>query len=146
MNLKLKIIALYKSSQIRYLISGSIFTVIGPSLFILTSSIVNPRYAILFSEIITHFLRFHMITLWVFQTKINNSSFRAYIKATIPLLILNFIIVNIFISFLGTIRTALITAFFSATIGYLWNKYCYLKTSKTKSKKSMDGLINRQEL
>ena len=136
MNLKLKIISLYKSSQIRYLISGSIFTVIGPSLFILTSSIVNPRYAILFSEIITHFLRFNMITLWVFQKKINNSSLRAYIKATIPLFIINFFIVNIFISFLGTILTALITAFFSATIGYLWNKYCYLKISKTNSKKS----------
>ncbi len=130
MNLKLKIFALYKSSQIRYLISGSIFTVIGPSLFILISSILNPRYAILFSEIITHFLRFNIMTLWVFQTKINNSSLKAYIKATIPLFIVNFFIVNIFISFLGTISTALISGVFSATIGYLWNKYCYSRTTK----------------
>ncbi len=132
MNLKLKIISLYKSSQIRYLISGSIFTIIGPSLFILSSSVINPRYAILFSEIITHFLRFNIITLWVFQTKINNRSFKAYIRATIPLLIINLFIVNIFIGFLGTLRTAIITGFFSATIGYLWNKYCYRKTTKNK--------------
>ena len=132
LNLKLKIIALYKSSQIRYLISGSIFTIIGPSFFILISSIINPRYAILISEIITHFLRFNIITLWVFQTKINNSSLKSLYQSYNSPFYNKFFYCKYIYKLLGTILTALITAFFSATIGYLWNKYCYRKTSKNK--------------
>lgn len=132
MRLNLREIYLKNISQIRYIASGIFFTITGPSLFILLSSFISPKIAIIFSEIFLHFIRFQIITKWVFQSRINKASMIAYTKATIPLFICNFILVNLLVSILGTIRVAILIATFSATIGFIWNKICYRKTSKIK--------------
>ena len=113
--------------QIRYIISGSFFTLVGPSSFILISSFIPAQVAILFSELLINFIRFQVITRWVFKTRVNSKSVRAYIKATMPLFICNFILVSILVPLFGKIMVALIIGIFSATIGFIWNKICYAK-------------------
>lgn len=116
--------------QIRYIISGIFFTLVAPSLFILVTKLLPPQLAIVCSEIFIHFFRFNVVTKWVFQSKVNKQSLKAYIKATIPLFICNFLLVTFLASLIGTVNTAIIIGLFSATAGFLWNKICYAKTTK----------------
>ena len=116
------------SSRIRYIISGSFFTLVTPSFFLLLSSFISPKIAILLSEIIMNFFRFNVITLWVFESRIYKKSIFAYLKATVPIVVCNFIFVSLFVKLLGTFVVSILIAFFSATLGFCWNKICYRKT------------------
>lgn len=116
--------------QIRYIISGGFFTLVAPSLFLLLTKFIHPQLSIVISECFIHIFRFNVITKWVFQSKVNKQSLKAYIKATIPLFICNFLLVSFLASVIGKFNTAIIIGIFSATAGFLWNKICYKKTKK----------------
>ena len=116
------------SSRIKYIISGSFFTLVTPSFFILLSSFVSPKIAILISEIVMNFFRFNVLTIWVFESRIYKKSIFAYLKATFPIVIFNFIFVSLFVKLLGTVFVAILLAFFSVTLGFCWTKICYGKT------------------
>lgn len=123
------------SSRIRYIISGSFSTIFTPAFFLFLSSFISPKIAILISEIIINFFRFIIITLWVFESRIDNKSIFAYLKATVPIVIFNFIFVSLFEKFLGTFILSILLAFFSVTVGFCWNKICYRKTEKKRKTK-----------
>lgn len=115
------------ATQIRYIISGIFFTLVAPSLFLLLTTIFNPKLSIVISELFIHIFRFNVITKWVFQKKVNKSSLKAYIQATIPLFLFNFTLVSLLASNIGKLELALILGLFSATAGFVWNKICYGK-------------------
>ena len=114
-------------TQLRYIISGCFFTLIAPSLFLLLTKTFHPQLSIIISECIIHIFRFNVITRWVFQTSVNKKTLKAYIKATIPIFIFNFILVSLLAPVIGELYTAIILGLFSATVGFLWNKICYGK-------------------
>ena len=114
-------------TQLRYIISGCFFTLIAPSLFLLLTKTFHPQLSIIISECIIHIFRFNVITRWVFQTSVNKKTLKAYIKATIPIFIFNFLLVSLLAPVIGELYTAIILGLFSATVGFLWNKICYGK-------------------
>ena len=130
MKIKLKNLIFKNLTQIRYIISGIFFTIIGPSFFIFLASYISPKIAITISEVLINLIRYNVITRWVFRSRINRKSIYAYLKATIPLFIRNFTLVSLLVPLFGTVFVALIVATFSATIGFIWNKICYRKTNK----------------
>ena len=132
--MKLKKFIKNNKSQLRYIISGSFFTLTGPSFFIFLASFIKPSIAILISEIFIHSIRYYVITRWVFLSKLNKSSAKAYIKATLPLFLFNFIVVLLVVPLLGTIPVAIFLGIFSATIGFAWNRICYFKLPRINKK------------
>ena len=116
--------------QIKYILSGIIFTIIGPSFFILIAKYISPKIAILISELIMHIIRFNIITKWVFQVRVNKNSIFAYFKATIPLVFCNFTLVSFLVPLFGNVVIGIFVAFFSATVGFIWNKICYKLNQK----------------
>lgn len=114
-------------TQLRYIISGCFFTLIAPSLFLLLTKTFHPQLSIIISECFIHIFRFNVITRWVFQTSVNKKTLKAYIKATIPIFIFNFLLVSLLAPVIGELYTAIILGLFSATVGFLWNKICYGK-------------------
>ena len=130
--LLLKLRKLLKNNQqLRYLFSGCFFTILGPSLFLLISSSFSLKLSIIFSEFFLHTLRFFVITIWIFKSKINKKSLRSYLKSSIPLFAINYILVSFLSMFLNKIFVAIIIGLFSATLGFLWTRYSY-KTSTVK--------------
>ena len=125
-----KLIRIIKNNkvQIRYIISGSFFTLVGPSSFILISSFMPAQLGIIVSEVLINCFRFQVITRWVFKSRVNQKTVLAYIKATLPLFICNFVLVSLLVPLFGKIIVAIIIGLFSATIGFIWNKICYGKT------------------
>ncbi len=131
--LLLKVRKLIKNNaQFRYLFSGCFFTILGPSLFLLISFSLSVHLSIIISEFCLHSLRFFVITRWIFKYKINKKSLRSYLKASIPLSALNFILVSFLSMFIEKVFVAIIIGLFSATIGFLWTRYSY-KTSSDKN-------------
>ena len=130
MKLKLQNLINNNSTQIRYICSGIFFTLLGPSLFIFLASYIYPKIAIIISEVIVNFIRFNVITIWVFRSRINKNSIYAYLKATVPLFFCNFIIVSLLVTLLGNLIVAILIAIFSGTVGFIWNKFCYEKTNQ----------------
>ena len=130
MKFKLKNLIYKNSAQIRYISSGIFFTLVGPTFFIFLASYIPPKIAILITDLLIHSLRFNVLTRWVFRSKVNKSSVFAYLKATIPLSFCNFVLVSLLVPILGNIIVAILVGFFSATIGFIWNKICYKNTLK----------------
>ena len=127
MKFKLKNPIYENSAQLRYILSGIFFTIFGPSFFVLLATYIPPKIAILIADLLIHFLRFHVVTRWVFLSRINKNSIYSYLKATIPLSIFNFIIVSLLVPLFGNFIVAILLATFSATIGFVWNRICYEK-------------------
>ena len=125
--MKLKKFIKNNKSQLRYIISGCFFTLIAPSLFLLLTKTFHPQLSIIISECFIHIFRFNVITRWVFKTSVNKKTLKAYIKATIPIFIFNFLLVSLLAPVIGELYTAIILGLFSATVGFLWNKICYGK-------------------
>ena len=129
MKLKLKNLIYKNKAQIRYIFSGIFFTIVGPSLFLLLAKYISPRIAILIADILIHTLRFNIITRWVFRSRINKKSIYSYLKATVPISIANFIMVSLLVPLFGNLIVATLVAIFSATVGFIWNKFCYRTTN-----------------
>ena len=114
----------------RYILSGCFFTIFAPSLFLILSSYMPTRFSFIISDFLIQVLRFNILTIWVFESRINRNSLKAYLKATIPTSFINFFLVSILSPFISRFYLAIIIGIFSASAGYLWSKFCYLKIQK----------------
>tara|TARA_B100001248_G_C27085066_1_gene320094 strand:+ start:75 stop:470 length:396 start_codon:yes stop_codon:yes gene_type:complete len=131
LKLKIKNLIYKNKTQIRYIFSGISFTIAGPGLFVLLALYIPPMIAIIIADTLIHTLRFSIITRWVFRSRINKNSIYAYLKATIPISISNFILVSLLVPLFGSFIVALLVVIFSSTIGFIWNKFCYQKTNRS---------------
>ena len=130
MKLKVKNFLRKNNDFIRYVIVGMFLTILGPSIFLFSCNFFPPNVSIFFSEFLAHSLRFYLITGWVFKSIINRKSLIAYLKGTTPIISLNIILVNYLTNILDELQIAIIISFFSATIGFIWNKFCFANAKK----------------
>ena len=116
--------------QTRYIISGCFFTIFAPVLFLFISNYLPSKLSFIISDSIIQVLRFNSLTIWVFKSRINKSSLKAYLKASIPLSLINLILVSTLSPIINRINVAILIGMFSASAGFLWSKFCYRKIKK----------------
>ena len=121
---------LQNSQHFRYLVSGTFFTLLAPLIFLVISTYFPLKISFLISDSLIHLFRFNVITLWVFNSNLSVKSLKAYIKATVPISLINFLFVVLLTGFFNRFLIALIIGVFSALFGFLWNKFCYRKINK----------------
>ena len=117
------------SQYTRFFIAGIFFTIFGPSLFIILSLIIEIILASILSEMIIHSLRYKVYKYFVFNKK--KSTPLTYISSIAPISLSNILIVISLKNILNPIYIAIINTFISATIGYLWSKYCFKYIQKS---------------
>ena len=115
---------------IRYVLSGSFFSILGPLFFLFISNILQSNLAILFSEFILHVLRFFSFKYFIFHNTSRNKSKRKYIFSTAPTILTNILLVNILEAHIKPRDIAIIIGLMSISIGYIWTKHCYRYFSK----------------
>ena len=121
---------LNKNHHFRYLVSGTCFTFLAPSIFLCISTYLPPKISFLISDSLIQLIRFNVITIWVFNSNLSRKSLKAYINATVPISLINFLIVSLLSNNSNRFFIAVIIGLFSASFGFLWNKFCYRKIYK----------------
>lgn len=119
-----------KNHHFRYVVSGTCFTFLSPSIFLCISTYLPPEISFLISDFLIQLVRFNVITIWVFNSNLSRKSLKAYIKSTVPISLLNFLFVSLLSNNLNRFFIAVIIGLFSASFGFLWNKFCYRKIYK----------------
>jgi hypothetical protein len=108
---------------LRFLLTGVVFTLTGPTLFYLVAQILTPLLASLLVEISMHSMRCLVYNRFVFSSK--GTGIRTYLTAAVPLSLFNLAIVFLFENSLPLWQLALSIGFLSATLGYAWSRLCY---------------------
>lgn len=111
------------SQYLRFLVVGALFTVSGPSVFLLLVKLFTPWIASLISELCLHSIRFAVYNRFLFGTRM--TGVRTYISAAMPMMLLNSGLVFILQTRVPIIWITLLIAINAASIGYWWTKACY---------------------
>jgi putative flippase GtrA len=111
-------------SYARFLLVGALFTLAGPSLFLLASKFMVAWLASLLAEVTMHTFRCILYNRFVFSS-LGAGGIRTYLTAAVPTSLLNVLLVVICQAKLPTWQIAILIAIQSSTIGYLWSRGCY---------------------
>jgi hypothetical protein len=107
----------------RFLLTGAVFTLSGPSLFYLLAKSLPPVLASAIVEVSMHSIRCLVYNRFVFSS--GGTGVRTYLTAAVPLSLFNLALVFFAQKYLPLWQLALLIGLQSATLGYLWSKLCY---------------------
>ncbi|MEY4353978.1 MAG: hypothetical protein RLZZ609_2219 [Cyanobacteriota bacterium] len=108
---------------LRFLLTGVVFTISGPSLFYFVALSLPPLLASFIVEVVMHSIRCLVYNRFVFSS--GGSGVRTYLTAAVPISLFNLGLVFFLQKTLQLWQLALLIGLLSATLGYMWSKLCY---------------------
>ena len=119
----MKRFSLISRQYVRFLLTGAAFTLAGPGLFYVMALNMAPMLASFLTEISMHSVRCIIYNRFVFSSA--GTGIRTYLTAAVPLSLFNLALVFFFQKNLPLWQLALLIGLQSATLGYLWSRWCY---------------------
>ena len=113
----------------RFFLSGVLFTFLGPFLFWLAYPL-GPFFAVAMAEVSVHCIRFLTFRLLVFPAqKGYRVTLPRYVISALPVTVAGVVTVAAFRKQLNRTELALITAFISVVVGFVWSRFVYTRTT-----------------
>tara|TARA_Y100001968_G_C19421712_1_gene752103 strand:+ start:1492 stop:1854 length:363 start_codon:yes stop_codon:yes gene_type:complete len=113
---------LLKNKQyFKYILSGFIFTTIGPSLFLFLCLFLPTDQAAILNELIIHTVRYKTLKYYVFNANLANPL--DYLFSILPLSLFNISAAYFLKDIYRPIQIAAISILYSFTLGYFLTKY-----------------------
>ena len=116
---------LMKYPYLKYLVSGSFFTILGPLIFYISTIFFPNILAIIISETVLHIFRYFSYKYFIFPKL--NSNPRKYIFAISPIVLFNLVLVYLSSNYLEPKFIAILMIIFSSSFGYLWSVFILKK-------------------
>jgi hypothetical protein len=115
---------------IRFSLSGTVFTVLGPALFWFFYPI-GPYFAVAATETIVHTMRFFTFRYLVFpRRKGYQVNAIRYFYSSMPVTLSSFVCIGLLKDSLDRTTLTLYAALASLIIGFLWSRFIYSQDSK----------------
>ncbi len=115
-----------KSKQYyKFILSGIIFTLIGPSFFLFLCLYLPVEQAAIFNELFIHSIRYKILKYYVFKSKLANPL--DYLVSILPLSLFNICLAYYFKDIFTPVQIASISIIYSLTIGYLITRLFFNK-------------------